>query len=110
MQNQTPTAIRPPGFDRIEPHIRRRRAAGLSQAELSAAMGVHPSNVSRAERGRQPITEEFAERYRDALDRCLAHLEAGDAHASRARALHDADGRIPRPVRIGDLFDGGDDA
>lgn len=107
MNNREPLTIRPPGFERIESLIRRRESVDLSQAELSAAMGVHPSTVSRAERGRMPITEAFAERYRNALERCVAHLDAGDEHARRARAMDNEEGRTSRVVPLGDLFDDG---
>jgi DNA-binding XRE family transcriptional regulator len=52
-----------PGFDLDQPSlahklVRRRRAAGLSQAELARRAGVRPETLNRIERGR--TTPDFA--------------------------------------------------
>jgi len=52
--------------------IRRRREAGLSQAELAERAGVRQETISRIESGKHTATEQTLAKVERALDRMLA--------------------------------------
>lgn len=72
-----------------------RLAAGITQRELAAAVGIAPSNLSAYEAGRRPMSAEMAERIEAAI-RPLPH-ELVDRHRGRMREMLQAAGvRHPR--------------
>ena len=67
----------PTGWLALAPHIQRRLDANISQSALAVAMGLHPSALSRLERGRVPrITPQHVARYTDALESMLSSTPA----------------------------------
>lgn len=88
-----------PGFDRLGDDVTgvvrhltaRRRAAGLTQAEIAARMRTSQSAVARLEAGRSEVRLSTLQRYADAL-----------GHTVRVAVTEDGDaGDLPAPVDDG---------
>lgn len=80
-------AVEPPlvaasGWEMLEPLIRDRRAAGVTQTEMAVVLGIDRATLNRRERGSSTIPGQFCRQYRAKLDHLIA-LRAKRAAKSR---------------------------
>jgi predicted transcriptional regulator len=77
--------VPPDGWEDLRPWIELRRARGIAQGQIAGAANTTSTIICELERGRRRITPRWVERYRDAVERCVAALDEQRREAARAR-------------------------
>ena len=67
--------VPPDGWEDLRPWVELRRAREIAQGQIAGAANTTSTIICELERGRRRITPRWIERYRDAVERCVAALD-----------------------------------